>query len=90
MLFSIGDRFHSVLQVAEIAGARIGQVEKPEEPESSPPKWMEWNVIIAIYIYYSINTDIYIDIIIIGLPRVYCEVGKTVCIGRLADPLDLR
>ena len=28
--------------------------------------------------------------VIIGLPRVYCGVGKTVFIGRLADPLDLR
>ena len=28
--------------------------------------------------------------IIIGLPRVYFGVGKTVFIGRLADPLDLR
>ena len=27
--------------------------------------------------------------IIIGLPRVYCVVGKTVFIGRLTDPLNL-
>ena len=28
--------------------------------------------------------------VIIGLPQVYCGVGKTVFIGRLAVPLDLR
>ena len=28
--------------------------------------------------------------IIIGLPQVYCGVGKIVFIGRLAVPLDLR